>query len=259
MERNLTVQKEMTVMQKQRSAKERLIVALDVETSREAREFFQLLKDHAGMFKIGSQLFTAVGPSVVREIVEAGGSIFLDLKFHDIPNTVARAGLEAARLGVSIFNVHAAGGSEMMRRTVAEVNEAAVREDFRPPAIIAVTALTSADSATLAEVGVASDVLQQVERLSRLAAACGMDGVVASPHEVSLVRRVVERTDFLVVTPGVRPVAVAHSDQKRVMTPAAAVRAGADYLVIGRPILQAPDPARAAEQIILEMESAEEK
>jgi orotidine-5'-phosphate decarboxylase len=246
----------MAVMQKRISARDRLIIALDVETTLEAREIFSALKNYAGMFKIGSQLFTAAGPAIVREIVEAGGRVFLDLKFHDIPNTVARAGVEAARLGVSIFNVHAVGGSEMMRRTVMDVQEAAARENFTRPSIIAVTALTSAAASTLAEAGIISSIEQQVERLARLSAECGMDGVVASPHEVSLVRATVKREDFLIVTPGVRPAGVAHGDQKRVMTPGEAVRAGATYLVVGRAILEAPDMARAAEEIISEMETA---
>lgn len=247
---------EMAAREMKIAAKERLIIALDVETPREARELFAALKDYAGMFKIGSQLFTAAGPKVVREIIEAGGRIFLDLKFHDIPNTVARAGVEAARLGVSIFNIHAMGGSEMMRRTVWEVREAVARENFTPPLIIAVTALTSADSLALLEVGLSSNVEQQVERLARLAAACEMDGVVASPHEVSLVRTAAGREDFIVVTPGVRPYGVGHGDQKRVMTPGEAIRAGANYLVIGRAILEAPDRIRAADEIIKEIEAA---
>jgi orotidine-5'-phosphate decarboxylase len=238
------------------SAKDRLIIALDVETPAEARMIFAALKDYAGMFKIGSQLFTAAGPAIVREIIKGGARVFLDLKFHDIPNTVARAGVEAARLGVSIFNVHAMGGREMMRRTVSEVQEASAHEDFPRPAIIAVTALTSADASTLAETGLSSSVEQQVENLARMAAECCMDGVVASPREVSIVRAAVERTDFLVVTPGVRPAGAGHGDQKRVMTPGEAIRAGADYLVIGRPILQAPDMARAAEKIIDEIKTA---
>lgn len=247
---------EMAAREMKLPASDRLIVALDVETPREALELYAALKDYAGMFKIGSQLFTAAGPAFVRELVDSGARIFLDLKFHDIPNTVARAGVEAARLGVSIFNVHAMGGSEMMRRTVEEVHEAAARENFTTPSIIAVTALTSADSSALLEVGLSSDVAQQVERLARLAAECGMDGVVASPHEVSLVRLAAGRKDFLVVTPGVRPAGVGHGDQKRVMTPGEAIRAGASYLVVGRAILEAPDMTRAAEQIIKEIESA---
>jgi orotidine-5'-phosphate decarboxylase len=243
------------------SARDRLIIALDVETAGKAREIVAALKDYAGMFKIGSQLFTAAGPSIVREFVATGARIFLDLKFHDIPNTVARASVEAARLGVSIFNVHAVGGSEMMRRTVTEVHEASIRENFTCPSIIAVTALTSADGHALSEVGFSASVEQQVERLARLAAECGMDGVVASPHEVSLVRAAAQaasRADFLVVTPGVRPSGVEHGDQKRVMTPGEAIRAGSSYLVIGRAILKAPDMARAAEQIVSEIEKASE-
>jgi orotidine-5'-phosphate decarboxylase len=235
------------------STNNRLIVALDVETVGAARELFQAVKDVAGMFKIGSQLFTAAGPGLVREIVEAGGRIFLDLKFHDIPNTVAAAGVEATRLGVSIFNVHALGGSEMMRRTAEAVTETARREGIERPSVIAVTVLTSADSATLAEVGIQQEAEEQVSRLARLAAQCGLDGVVASPHEVALIRRDVKSPGFLIVTPGVRPSGSLPDDQKRVMTPAEAVRAGADYLVVGRAILKAPDPARAARQISEEM------
>jgi orotidine-5'-phosphate decarboxylase len=256
----ILLQKETAVELRQTpSVKEKLIVALDVETHGAALELFTALKDYAGMFKIGSQLFTAAGPQVVREIVKAGGRVFLDLKFHDIPNTVARAGVEAVRLGVSIFNVHASGGSEMMRRTVSQVHEASQRENLSRPSIIAVTALTSADAAALNEVGFSSTVDQQVERLARLAASSGMDGVVASPHEVRLVRAAVEREDFLVVTPGVRPGGTEAHDQKRIMTPSDAVSAGADYLVIGRAILQARDPARAAQKILDEMEAAASK
>jgi orotidine-5'-phosphate decarboxylase len=238
------------------SANKRLIVALDVETAREARELFQALKDVAGMFKIGSQLFTAAGPGLVREIVAAGGRIFLDLKFHDIPNTVAAAGVEATRLGVSIFNVHGLGGSEMMRRTAEAVTETAEREGIERPSVIAVTVVTSADSATLAEVGIERGAEEQVSRLARLAAQCGLDGVVASPHEVALIRSGVRLPEFLIVTPGVRPSGSALDDQKRFMTPAEAVCAGADYLVVGRPIIKASDPARAARQISEEMDKA---
>ncbi|MGB7925994.1 MAG: orotidine-5'-phosphate decarboxylase [Pyrinomonadaceae bacterium] len=238
------------------SPNNKLIVALDVETAGEAREIFKALKDVAGMFKIGSQLFTSAGPGIVREIVAAGGRIFLDLKFHDIPNTVVAAGVEAARLGVSIFNVHALGGVEMMRRTVEAVAETAEREGNERPSVIAVTVLTSADAATLAEVGIERGTEEQASSLARLAAQCGMDGVVASPHEVALIRDAVRSHGFLIVTPGVRPSGSAPDDQKRIMSPAQAVRAGADYLVVGRPVIKAPDPARAARQIIAEMEEA---
>jgi orotidine-5'-phosphate decarboxylase len=235
----------------------KLIIALDVETADEARRLFSLLRAEAGMFKIGSQLFTAAGPRLVRDIVAGGGRVFLDLKFHDIPNTVAAACREAVRLGVSLFNVHAAGGGEMMRRALEATGETAEREGLPRPALIAVTVLTSADAAVLAETGVGGVALEeQVLRLAKLAAACGMDGVVASPHEIAPVRSAVERESFLLVTPGVRPSATAHDDQRRVMTPAGAVRAGADYIVVGRAILNAPDPLRAAHEIVAEMELA---
>ncbi|HEX8889186.1 MAG TPA: orotidine-5'-phosphate decarboxylase [Pyrinomonadaceae bacterium] len=239
------------------SAKNRLIVALDVETAREAFNLFCALRDVAGMFKIGSQLFTAEGPGIVRDIVHGGGRVFLDLKFHDIPNTVAAAGAEAARLGVSIFNVHASGGGEMMRRTVDAVNEVTAREGVMRPHIIGVTVLTSADDSTLVATGCSSKTEEQVERLARLSEASGLDGVVASPHEVKLVREAVSQSSFIIVTPGVRPAGVVHDDQRRVMTPAEAIRAGADYLVIGRAILKATDPARTASEIIEEMRQAE--
>src|ERR671939_2090836 len=181
--------------------KDRLIVALDVETAREAFTLFSALRDVVGMFKIGSQLFTAEGPGIVRDIVRTGGRVFLDLKFHDIPNTVAAAGVEATRLGVSIFNVHALGGSEMMRRTARAVAETAEREGLQRPSVIGDTVLTSADAAMLAEVGMNSDAQAQASRLARLAHASGLDGVVASPHEVAPVRASVHARDFLIVTP----------------------------------------------------------
>jgi orotidine-5'-phosphate decarboxylase len=239
------------------SAKDRLIVALDVETAREARKLFNALREVAGMFKIGMQLFTSAGPGFLREITGAGGRVFLDLKYHDIPNTVASAGVEAARLGVSIFNVHACGGSEMMRRTADAVAETAAREGRARPLIIGVTVLTSADDSTLAETGFSSNTVEQVKRMARLSAASGLDGVVASPHEVKLVRQVSESPEFVIVTPGVRPAGANPDDQRRVMTPAEAIRAGADYLVVGRAILKAADPTRAADEIIEEMRFAE--
>jgi len=231
----------------------KLIVALDVETAHQARELVTALRGIVGMFKIGSQLFTSAGPGLVREIVASGEQVFLDLKFHDIPNTVAAAGVEAARLGVSIFNVHAAGGSEMMKRTVGAVSECVDDEGLTRPQIIAVTVLTSANEAVLAEVGFTSAPADLVSRLALLAEGAGMDGVVASPLEVSLVRAAVKKPGFIVVTPGVRPAGSAPGDQSRVTTPREAIIAGADYLVVGRPILTASDPALAAQQIIQQM------
>lgn len=237
------------------STKDKLIVALDVETADEARRLFESLRDSAGMFKVGSQLFTSAGPDFVRGLVKEGARVFLDLKFHDIPNTVAAASREAVRLGVALFNVHAAGGGEMMRRAAEATAEEATRLGVAKPSLIAVTVLTSMDAFALKETGVkAPTVESHVKRLARLADANNLDGVVASPHEIAPVREAVARASFLVVTPGVRPTAAAHDDQKRVMTPAEAVRAGADFIVVGRAVLNSPDPARAAREIIEEME-----
>jgi orotidine-5'-phosphate decarboxylase len=232
----------------------KLIVALDVKTAPEALRLVSMLRGIAGMFKIGSQLFTAAGPELVREIVSTGEKVFMDLKFHDIPNTVAAAGVEATRLGVSIFNVHAAGGREMMRRTAEAVTKCAEMEGLVRPSVIAVTVLTSADEAMLAEVGLNAKPAELVRRLSLLAEASGMDGVVASPQEVSIVRSAVNKPGFIVVTPGVRPKEADPGDQKRVTTPREAIRAGADFLVVGRPILEARDPVQAAKQIVADME-----
>ena len=234
--------------------KNKLIVALDVETAAEARRLLNALRGFVGLFKIGSQLFTAAGPALVREIIDSGERVFLDLKFHDIPNTVACAGVEATRLGVSIFNLHAAGGSEMMWRTANTVAEFAASEGVTRPLIIAVTALTSANAATLAEVGYSLGPEELVPRLALLAEASGMDGVVASPREVATIRSLVKRADFIAVTPGVRPTGSNLFDQKRVATPREAIMAGADYIVVGRPIIDAPDPAQAAHQVTEELE-----
>ena len=232
----------------------KLIVALDVESAAAARCLVDTLRGVVGMFKIGSQLFTAAGPALVREIVESGERVFLDLKFHDIPNTVAAAGVEATRLGVSIFNVHAVGGSEMMRRTRDAVSETVDRENLAHPAIIAVTVLTSSNSDMLREIGLSGETHDVVRNLALLAEASGLDGVVASPLELGIIRSTVKEPGFIVVTPGVRPAGFARGDQKRVTTPREAIIAGADYLVVGRPILESPDPARAAQAIIDEME-----
>lgn len=238
-----------------RTAKDRLIVALDVSTEHRARELVEALRGIVGMFKIGSQLFTEAGPRIVSEIVTSGNGVFLDLKFHDIPNTVSSAAVAATRLAVSIFNVHASGGLEMMRRTAEAVSEVSTKEGLKRPSIIAVTVLTSSDATMLSEVGISSEPEMQVRRLSLLAEASGMDGVVASAHEVALVRSAVKTPDFLIVTPGVRPAGALLDDQKRVMTPAQAMRAGADYIVVGRPITSAKDPIESAGQILDEMEA----
>jgi orotidine-5'-phosphate decarboxylase len=226
-----------------------------VQSADEALSLFGALHSEAGMFKVGSQLFTSSGPDLVRRLVADGARIFLDLKFHDIPNTVAAAAREAVRLGVALFNVHAAGGSEMLRRAADATAEEAARLGVRKPSLIAVTVLTSMDADALTETGIAdANVEEHVRRLSRLADVCGLDGVVASPHEIVPVRETVGRSGFLVVTPGVHPSASAYADQKRVMSPGEAVRHGADFIVVGRAILNSPDPARAARTVVEEME-----
>jgi orotidine-5'-phosphate decarboxylase len=235
----------------------RVIVALDVQTAAEAREIVTELSGVAGAFKIGLQLFTAAGPDLVREIA-ADNRVFLDLKFHDIPNTVANAAVEAARLGVWMFNVHAAGGSEMMNRTVEEVDAVCEREGRNRPLILGVTVLTSSDANTIRESGIERSVEAQVLYLAKLAAECGLDGVVASPMETAALRKAIGKPGFHIVTPGVRPEFATKDDQKRVMTPRQAVSAGADYIVIGRPVLRADDPRRALRQICEEIDAANE-
>ena len=253
-------------------AKEKIIVALDVETVAEAKELIAELRGEVGAFKIGLQLFTAAGASFVNEAVASNIKIFLDLKFHDIPNTVAQASLEATRLGIWMFNVHAVGGGEMMQKTVEEVKNFCDKENLIQPKIIGVTVLTSSNRETLRETGIEMETSEQVVSLAQLAAKNGLDGVVASPQEIELIRENVERNDFLIVTPGIRSSNPAgenesrdeilnlksetYEDQKRVMTAKEAIRSGSDYLVIGRPILQAKDRILAVREIIKEIETA---
>lgn len=236
-------------------AKERLIFALDVDSFAEAEQWVRQLHGQVGLFKVGKQLFTRCGPQVVDMVRREGGSVFLDLKYHDIPNTVAMATVEACRLGVRMVNVHALGGREMMARTVAEVDRIAPRGSAERPLLLAVTILTSSTEATLQEIGIDRSVREMVPRLARLAQEAGMDGVVASPQEVDLIRAACG-PDFAIVTPGVRPGFASLDDQKRVTTPGEAISAGADYLVIGRPISAAADPVAAAELILDEMSVA---
>jgi orotidine-5'-phosphate decarboxylase len=208
------------------------------------------------MVKIGMQLFTAAGPNLVRKIILHGGRVFLDLKYHDIPNTVAMAGIEATRLGVSIFNLHASGGQEMMKRTAAAIAETAQRENLTRPRVIAVTVLTSADQQTLRQIGIVEGTESVVSRLASLANESGLDGVVASAQEIKSIRDTVLKPEFLIVTPGIRKAGSASDDQRRTMSAGDAIRAGADYVVVGRPILTAPDPAAAAREIADEIAAA---
>src|SRR5438105_6713655 len=231
------------------SIRHRLIVALDVETFAEAERLVALLAKDVGVFKVGKQLFLHSGPEVVRMIHRYGVDVFLDLKFHDIPHTVARAGVEAARLGVRFFDLHASGSFEMMERTHAEVTRVCRREAIRRPKILAVTVLTSLGRSDLRRVGVAAEVEHQVVRLARLARKAGMDGVVTSPLEIARIRRECGR-GFLIVTPGVRMARSSWDDQKRVLTPEQAIQAGADYIVVGKPIRDARYPQAAAREIV---------
>jgi orotidine-5'-phosphate decarboxylase len=230
-------------------ARDRLIVALDVPKAEDAHALVERLAGRVGLFKVGSQAFTAAGPELVRAIVARGERVFLDLKFHDIPNTVAGAVASAARLGVSLVTVHGLGGRAMLEAAVGALPAMGTK-------LLAITVLTSHDDDTLDEIGVNGNVAESVIRLALLAKDAGIDGVVASPHEVALIREACG-SDMLIVTPGIRPAGAASGDQARAATPLAALAAGADYLVVGRPITEAADPAKAAEAIVREMEGAE--
>ena len=234
---------------------DQLLIALDVETAAGGLHLADTLRGVAGGFKIGSRLFTAEGPSIARSLVERGDRVFLDLKFHDIPNTVATAVAAATSLGVWMVNVHASGGTRMMQAARDAAAEGAAKAGRPRPIVIAVTVLTSMNAATLAETSVTLPVLDQVVRLARLAQDAGLDGVVASPQETAVIRRECG-PGFAIVTPGIRGGGAATAgkdDQERTMTPADAIAAGASYIVVGRPIIAANDPRAAAEAIAREM------
>ncbi len=227
---------------------QQLLVALDVNTADEARALADRLRDVVGGFKIGSQLFTSAGPRIVEELAARGDQVFLDLKFHDIPNTVAGAVAAATRLGAWMVNVHAAGGRDMMCAAREAADNTAAEMMLAPPLVIAVTMLTSLDDAAVAEIGMTGGAAAQVERLAALAHDAGLDGVVASPRETARLRE--QRGDrFTIVTPGIRGAGDTKGDQSRTLSAKDALAAGATYLVVGRPITAAADPVTAAEAL----------
>jgi orotidine-5'-phosphate decarboxylase len=233
----------------------RVIVALDVPSLSAAVDLAKRLGSHVGGVKIGSQLFTAEGPAAVLAMRELGLRVFLDLKFHDIPNTVAGAVQAASALGVWMLNVHASGGTAMLEAAVRAAHTEAVQRSL----VLGVTVLTSMDEASLrATLGTTRTLQGQVQSLAQACRAAGLDGVVASPQEIAAIRAACGR-GFLIVTPGVRPAGATRDDQRRVMTPGQAVQAGADYVVIGRPIIAAPDPLEAARRITAECQMANDQ
>jgi orotidine-5'-phosphate decarboxylase len=225
--------------------KDRLIVALDVDTRARAEKLIEVLGPHVGMFKVGQELFTAEGPEVVRSIVAGGGRVFLDLKFHDIPNTVAKAVGAASHLGAFFVTLHLPGGRAMLEAAASALPAEGTQ-------LLGVTVLTSHTDLSLKETGAAGTVADTVRLLATLARESGIDGIVCSPHEISLVRETVG-SDMLIVTPGIRPKGSAKGDQARVMTPLEARRLGCDYVVVGRPITEAASPADAAQAIVEEL------
>jgi len=234
---------------------QQLLVALDVDTAAEARALADRLRGAVGGFKIGNRLFTREGPALVEELTARGDRVFLDLKFHDIPNTVAGAVAAAVTLGVWMVNVHASGGSAMMRAARAAADEEAAKRSRPAPLVIAVTMLTSLDEAAMPEIGFGGTMADQVGRLAALAEAAGLDGVVASPQEIEIIRRRCGGR-FVIVTPGIRGSGEARADQSRTLGAADALAAGASYLVVGRPIVAAADPRAAAEKIAAECRGA---
>lgn len=249
---------------------ERLIVALDVDTKEKAIAIVKTLKSDVKIFKVGSELFTSCGPEIVGEVKKNGCEVFLDLKFHDIPHTTARAAAAASRLGVFMLNVHALGGIDMMKKAAEAARDEAKRAKQNQPKIIAVTILTSMDENSLEKIGINDNMETQVLRLARIAKDAGLDGVVASPSEVKIIRRDFGG-DFLIVTPGVRSSDAAANDpsagsgfnpghikgskddQKRIATPKETVDNGADFIVVGRPIIEAPDPLLTVKKILEEI------
>lgn len=233
--------------------REKLIVALDVNYLDEAKQLVHLLSDSVSYYKVGLELFLNTGGKIIEFLKEEDKKIFLDLKFHDIPNTVAEAARWATNLGVDMFNVHASGGREMLEKVNEVVRETAVTNKIAKPAVIAVTILTSFNEADISEVGYEGSIDKAVINLAKLTKEGGLDGVVCSPKEVENIKAECG-SDFVTVCPGVRPIWAVSGDQKRIMTPKDAVKIGADFLVVGRPITKNKNPYEAAMKIIEEME-----
>jgi orotidine-5'-phosphate decarboxylase len=236
---------------------DQLLVALDVDSAARALDLAALLRPHAGGFKVGSRLFTMEGPDLVRRLVDGGSRVFLDLKFHDIPNTVAQAVDAAVHTGAWMINVHASGGAPMMQAAAQAAADASARLGTPAPLVIGVTVLTSMDGDRLRECGVERPLAAHVQALAMLAQGAGLDGVVASPQEIGAIRAACG-PGFAIVTPGIRGASAGSErhDQARTMGPAEAVRAGASYIVVGRPIIAASDPAAAAAAIVAELAAA---
>lgn len=225
---------------------EKIAIVLDVSSREDALRLVKDLHDLAGMFKVGSQLYMAAGTAIIREIIDIGGKVFLDLKFHDIPNTVTRAAIEAAKLGVSMMTIHASGGRAMMESVSREVCE---KFGSQKPLIVAVTVLTSLDAQGLTEIGIKDPLREHALRLALLAQECGIDGVVCSPHEIELIRKAV-KTGFKIVVPGIRMAGQSLNDQHRAATPRDALSAGADYIVVGRAVTASKDPRAELQRLI---------
>lgn len=236
-------------------AKEKLIVALDYPSAEEAMVVVEELKNHVALFKVGLQLFSNQGPPVVKALLDQGANVFLDLKYHDIPNTAAKAAIAAARLGVSMMNFHCLGGKKMLSQVSKEVSAFCAENSIKKPALIGVTVLTSLNDDDIQEIGIVNRVMEEVKHLSGIAKESGLNGVVASPHEIETIKKHCGQ-DFLVVTPGIRPLWSRKNDQERITTPAEAVKRGADYIVVGRPITGSLNRKEAAERIIKEMDES---
>jgi orotidine-5'-phosphate decarboxylase len=226
-----------------------IIVALDVPTAEQAVQLANALRGAVGALKIGSELFTSAGPSIVKELKATGADVFLDLKFHDIPNTVAKAVAAATRMGVDMLTIHTCGGSEMMKAAEESAQKTALQAGMEAPLVLGVTVLTSMDQQSLSETGAGTDIGKQVERLAALAVHSGLRGLVCSPLEIAVLRQTLP-PEIKLVTPGVRASGQSMGDQKRVLGPKEAIEAGASWLVIGRPIYQAENPRQAAEDIL---------